>query len=139
MTIVLFLPRSNASLMRVSNSCSDILSLSIHISWFLLMATRIWFFSSGFLAGLFVCGSCTACPFWSMGVTTMKMIRSTSTTSTRGVTLMSDLTLPLLSSIGRPVLLQEEVDELGGRVGHLDLEPLQTVGEIVERHDRGDR
>ncbi len=30
-------------------------------------------------------------PFWATGVTTMKMIRSTSITSMRGVMLMSDI------------------------------------------------
>src|SRR5436190_24203752 len=108
------------------------------MSLFSPMTTMIWPFSSGFFAGLFVWGSFTDWPFWSMGVTTMKMIRSTSTTSTSGVTLMSALTLGLLSSIRDSMLLQEEVDELGGGVGHLDLEALETVREVVEGHDRRD-
>ncbi len=37
-------------------------------------------------------GSSTLLPRWSMGVITMKIIKSTSTTSTSGVMLMSDLT-----------------------------------------------
>jgi hypothetical protein len=37
-----------------------------------------------------------------MGVTTMKMISSTSITSTIGVTLMSELTLPLRSALLMP-------------------------------------
>src|SRR5881275_480559 len=37
-------------------------------------------------------GSSTCLPRWSMGVTTMKMINSTSTTSTSGVMLMSERT-----------------------------------------------
>src|SRR5512139_2374634 len=99
----------------------------------------IWLFSSGFLGGSSVIGSFTAAPFWSMGVTTMKMIRSTSTTSTRGVTLMSDRTLSALTLCTRGlVLLEEEVHELGRGVGHLDLEALEPRREIVERHDRGD-
>src|SRR5438477_12297735 len=43
-------------------------------------------------------GSSTALPRWSMGVTTMKMMSSTSTTSTSGVMLMSERTPPLLST-----------------------------------------
>src|SRR5512139_1143699 len=98
----------------------------------------IWLFSSGFLGGSSVIGSFTAAPFWSMGVTTMKMISSTSTTSTRGVTLMSDRTLPDLGiSTRHSLLLQEEVHDFRGGVGHLDLEPLVEAGEVVERHHRG--
>src|SRR5438093_6548998 len=82
-----------------------------------------------------------------MGVTTMKMIRSTRTTSTRGVTLMSDLTLPLPPPtdmpMSRPSLpcrrvlahLQEEVDQLGSGVRHLDLEALHPGLEVVVGHD----
>src|ERR1035441_2210960 len=44
---------------------------------------------SGFLSGRSVCGSVTGLPFWSIGVTTMKMMRRTRHTSTSGVTLMS--------------------------------------------------
>jgi hypothetical protein len=47
---------------------------------------------SSTLEGRFVVsvfGSETETPWWSMGAVTMKMIRSTSITSTRGVTLMS--------------------------------------------------
>ena len=44
-------------------------------------------------------GRVTALPRWSMGVITMKMMRSTSTTSTSGVTLMSLLTPLLPTSI----------------------------------------
>src|SRR5215510_2637109 len=101
----------------------------------------IWAFSSGFFGGLAVVGSCTAGPFWSMGVTTMKMISSTRTTSTSGVTLISDFTASALMTLcmRRLVLLQEEVHELRGGVGHLDLEALEPGREVVERHDRGDR
>src|SRR5712692_1964996 len=49
-------------------------------------------------------GSSTLFPRWSMGVTTMKMIRSTSTTSTSGVMLMSERTpdfAPMSIAMGR--------------------------------------
>src|SRR6188474_2063380 len=83
-------------------------------------------------------GRVTAAPFCSMGVTTMKMISSTSITSTSGVTLMLELTLPLGNSTADSLLLQEEGHHVGGRVGHLDLEALVDIGEVVVAHDRGD-
>src|SRR5262245_26511222 len=97
---------------------------------------RICVLSSGFFGGSEAFGSTTGGPFWSIGVTTMKMMSSTSTTSTRGVTLMSERTLSTLTlCMQRFVLLQEEVHELGRRVRHLDLEPLEPGREVVERHD----
>src|SRR6185369_1044999 len=97
----------------------------------------------------------TSTPSWSMGVTTMKMISSTSTTSTRGVMLMSDLTPPLLPPLAMPmgdslqslpcrlllvlrVVLDEVVHQLGGGVVHLDREFFDVIGELVEHHDRRD-
>src|SRR5262245_37993729 len=110
---------------------------------------------SGFLSGLSVTGSWTSTPFWSSGVTTMKMMRRTRHTSTRGVTLMSlwSLSRPLAppmpmgnSSCGslrglgsRAAALDEVVDQLRGAVGHLDLEPLDLVHEDVEEPDRRNR
>src|SRR5438270_10551319 len=119
--------------------------------------------------GLFVWGISTETPFWSIGVMTMKMISSTSMTSTMGVTLMLELTfLPssrlasdmseypseCLKSSSAPsrtkgrnlrrfrllaaALLEEEVDEFGGRVVHLDVEGFDLIGEVVEHHDGGD-
>src|SRR6188508_2466879 len=73
-----------------------------------------------------------------MGVTTMKMISSTSITSTSGVTLMLALTLPLGNSTADSLLLQEEGHHVRGRVRHLDLEALVDVGEVVVAHHRGD-
>jgi len=46
----------------------------------------------GFSSALAICGTSTASPASSWGVTTMKMMRRTRTTSTRGVTLISFLT-----------------------------------------------
>src|ERR1700730_16939040 len=92
---------------------------------------------SGIFSGTLVSGRATSMPFCSSGVTTMKMISSTRQTSTRGVTLIWLLTsrtrlgLTRRGSIPAP-LLHEEVDQLGGGVRHLDLQPLQLVGEVVE-------
>src|SRR5258705_13746180 len=73
-----------------------------------------------------------------MGVITMRMIKSTSMTSTSGVTLIAELTGATLTlCTHRLVLLQEEVEKFGRGVRHLDLEPLEPRREIVERHDRG--
>src|SRR5258708_1486680 len=98
---------------------------------------------SGIFSGLWVSGRATSTPFCSIGVTTMKMINSTRQTSTRGVTLIwlftsiTRLGLTRRGSIPTP-LLHEEVDQLGGRVRHLDLQPLQLVGEVVEHPGRRD-
>src|SRR5213594_948325 len=83
-------------------------------------------------------------PSCSIGVTTMKMIRSTRQMSTKGVTLMSELSprLPptfiamLLGS--RRLPLQEEIDQLRRRVGHLDPEELDLALEVVEHPHRRD-
>src|SRR3984893_13274924 len=98
---------------------------------------------SGIFSGTFVSGRATSTPFCSSGVTTMKMTSSTRQTSTRGVTLiwlftsMTRLGLTRRGSIPTP-LLHEEVDQLGGRVRHLDLQPLQLVGKVVEHPGRRD-
>src|SRR5438093_2277138 len=89
-------------------------------------------------------GTLTVSAPWSIGVTTMKMIRSTRKMSTKGVTLMSELRPPppptfidmLLAT--RPLPLQEEIDQLRRRVGHLDPEELDLALEIVEHPHRGD-
>src|SRR5579864_4109429 len=92
---------------------------------------------SGIFSGTLVSGRATSMPFCSIGVTTMKMISSTRQTSTRGVTLIwlftswTRLGLTRRGSIPTP-LLHEEIDQLGGGVRHLDLQPLQLVGEVVE-------
>src|SRR5437867_9561585 len=70
----------------------------------------------------------------------MKMISSTRQTSTSGVTLISALTSPTPSPACMTDLsLQEEIHELGGGIGHLDLEPLELVLEVVEEHHGDDR
>src|SRR6266571_6373259 len=108
------------------------------------------FASSGFFSLASAEGSVMLTPFWSMGVTTMKMIRSTRHTSTSGVTLMSDLTSPaepLPTCMGpyplppdRDVLLLDEVvHQLGGRVVHFKDEVVHSAGEDVEDPDRRDR
>src|SRR3954466_9339395 len=106
------------------------------------MATLSCFCPSGILSGCEVSGRVTATPFCNIGVTTMKMISSTRQTSTRGVTLMSLRTsltsvgLLCLGSMLAPLALHEEVDQLGRGVGHLDLQPLENVGEVVEHPGR---
>src|SRR6185295_42919 len=74
----------------------------------------------------------------------MKMISSTRHTSTRGVTLMSPFTpatklgLWCLGRMLAPLPLHEEVDQLGGGVRHLQLQPLEPAGEVVEHPRRRD-
>src|SRR5712691_4619024 len=115
-----------------------------------------WLAFSGFLSGFSVVGRATGIPFWRRGVTTMKMIRSTRHTSTSGVTLMSLWSLsrllpppmPMVGRLlggahGRCLLgappLDEVVEQLGSRVGHLDLETLNLVHENVEEPHGRDR
>src|SRR5207247_2566044 len=100
-------------------------------------------------------GRRTSTPDCSIGVTTMKMMRSTRQTSTSGVTLMSPLIssglpppgpnamLGLLSCRGRGaarsyarLVLDEVVDELRRRVRHLHLEAIDLVQEVVVHPDR---
>src|SRR5262245_11042434 len=103
------------------------------------------FCPSGIFSGWLVCGSWTSTPFWSIGVTTMKMISITRQTSTRGVTLMSLFTpatmfgLCLGRSMLAPLLLHEEVDQLRRGVRHLDREPLELSREVVEHPGGGNR
>src|SRR5262245_54118243 len=107
-----------------------------------LMASVSCFGFSGILSGLGVSGSATSTPVCNNGVTTMKMMSSTKQTSTKGVTLMSLFTaltrsgLLCLGSMLAPLPLHEEVDELGGRVRHLELQPLELAGEVVEHPGR---
>ena len=60
--------------------------------------TTIWFGSGSGMTSVSSSGTRTWMSFSKSGVTTMKMMSSTSTTSTRGVTLMSEL--------GRPSLME---------------------------------
>src|SRR5262245_58943687 len=119
MTTVLLGERSNCSCIFASNCAGEsTLSLSMYTGVLKPTPIMIWAFSSGFFGGFDVVGSWTAGPFCSMGVTTMKMIRSTRTTSTSGVTLISDFTASALTTLCMRsfVLLQEEVHELRGGV-----------------------
>src|SRR5690242_9935260 len=120
-------------------------------------------FSVLFTAACLALGNSTLLPRWSMGVTTMKMMRSTSTTSTSGVMLMSERTPPLVptsmlmasglrsrggragrlhAGVGERLveaaLLEEEVHQLVGGVGDVHRHLLHAVGEVVEHHQRGD-
>src|SRR5262249_20315462 len=81
------------------------------------METRILPLSSPWLLGLAVFGKLTSGPFRICGAITMKMISSTSTTSTSGVMLMAACILAgSPSRISRPPLLDRHLDLL-----HLDL------------------
>src|SRR5206468_492147 len=96
--------------------------------------------------GFFVLASSTLTPFCNIGVMTMKMIRRTSITSAIGVTLISEVTEPRVPpppiAIGLPLvalLLDEVVDQLGGRVRHFDRERFDFVREDVVGPDCGHR
>src|SRR5438105_1383677 len=102
---------------------------------------------SGVWSGASVSGMLTGTPFCSMGVTTMKMIRSTRQTSTSGVTLISEVIDPLISLptelchrffMPRSNFLQEVDRHLRAGVRHLDREAVDAILEVVVRPDRGD-
>src|SRR2546425_10419248 len=119
------------------------------------METRILPLSSPCAFGFVVFGRLTSGPFRICGAITMKMISSTSTTSTSGVTLMFDCILAgSPSCMGRPqhlVLrrsdlrpadlrdLEQEVHQLRRSAVHLDLETLHLPREVVEGDHRRDR
>src|SRR6267378_185614 len=120
------------------------------------METRIRPLSSPCEFGFVVFGRFTSGPFRICGAITMKMINSTSTTSTSGVMLMVACTLPgSPSRIGRPFLFdprridfihfdvkplelrysEQTVHELGRSPIHLDMEILNLAREVVEGDD----
>src|SRR3954470_7959635 len=92
-------------------------------------------------------GSATSTPWWSMGAAIMKMMSSTSITSTRGVTLMSAITgssspspLPKLKAIS-PGPLGEiplgQVEEFEHEVVHPRAQPAHVLGEVVVGDEGG--
>src|SRR6202140_3950033 len=97
--------------------------------------------------GLLVLAISTETPFCSIGVITMKMISSTSITSTMGVTLFLEFTLSpslrMFMAFGLPPGLvphhggpfQEVVKQFAGCVVHLHVKSLNFAGEIVKHHD----
>src|SRR5438552_3320613 len=108
-------------------------------------------------------GTRTPISFSISGVSTMKMMSSTSTTSTSGVMLMSERTPPLLPTsipiclrlhsrmlrglerarVGERLVetafLEEEVDQLVGGVGDVDGHLVDAVGQVVVHHQGRDR
>src|SRR5258707_10527700 len=120
------------------------------------METRVRPLSSPCAFGFEVFGRLTSGPFRICGAITMKMISSTSTTSTRGVMLRVACILPgSPSRIGRPFLFdprrfdfihfdgkllelrysEKSVHTLGRSPIHLDMESLNLAREVVEGDD----
>src|SRR5512134_2533631 len=103
--------------------------------------------SSARMALAFAWGRFTSTPWVSIGAVTMKMMRSTSITSTRGVTLISAIIRrsPSRLPVERAIALHlvdvafEEVDELDGEAVDPRRDRPDPVEEVVVRHDRGDR
>src|SRR5262245_7731027 len=94
--------------------------------------------------GLVVCGRSTSFPLRICGAMTMKMMSSTSTTSTSGVTLIADwIRCALTGRMDRPRdrlrSLEQDVHDLGRGLVHLDLEAIELTRELVERYDSRDR
>src|SRR5664280_2030077 len=90
-------------------------------------------------------GSWTSTPWCRRGAVTMKMTRSTSMTSTRGVTLMSEKAFASSSSLKatcRPALGEValgQVHELELEVAHLGARRAHLPAEVVVRDERGHR
>src|SRR5438067_1355223 len=120
-----------------------------------LMVMTSWFCSAGGGAPAISTfgGTSTSRPICRIGVATMKMMSSTRTTSTRGVTLMSPLTSSGLpppapnatalsphrgcgAGVDASLVLDEVVDELRRGIGHLDGETIDFVQEVVVEPDR---
>src|SRR5947207_15714249 len=119
------------------------------------METRIRPLSSPCEFAFVVFGTLTSGPFRICGAITMKMISSTSTTSTSGVMLMAAcILLGSPSRISRPPFLHRRLDvsffdvnhlelryfeqavhELGRSTIHLDMESLNLAREVVEGDD----
>src|SRR5512139_2173599 len=95
------------------------------------------------IAFALACGRFTSTPWVSMGAVTMKMMRSTSITSTSGVTLISAMILrsparpdPVIATGSHPLgLALEEVDEIGVEAVHPVQDHPDAVQDIVVRHD----
>src|SRR6266571_982704 len=143
---------------RVSSKCSAATGWSlIHSRPVSSMEIRIRPLSSPCEFGFVVFGRLTSGPFRICGAITMKMISSTSTTSTSGVMLMvACILLGSPSRIGRPFLFdlrrldfihfvefkplelwyfEQAVHKLGRSPIHLDLESLNLAREVVEGDD----
>src|SRR5690349_16703123 len=119
------------------------------------METRIRPLSSPWSLGFVVFGRLTSGPFRIWGAITMKMISSTSTTSTSGVMLMAACILAgspsRIDRLPRLYLrrlnlrqhdlrdLEQVVHELGRSSVHLNVEILYLAREVVERADGRDR
>src|SRR5690349_3461009 len=114
------------------------------------METRIRPLSSPCEFGFVVFGRLTSGPFRICGAITMKMISSTSTTSTSGVILMAACILAgspsrmrhlRLFHVRHPKLgyFEQAVHELGRSPIHLHVEILNLAREVVERDNRRDR
>src|SRR4051794_37329396 len=110
--------------------------------------------STSFSSACCICCACargrsTFTPLWMSGAVTMKMMSSTSITSTSGVTLMSVIALrpdpvsPPEKAIASGRLLEDvaldDVEEIGREVAHLVLEHADPGVEGVVRDQRGYR
>src|SRR5512134_3113770 len=102
--------------------------------------------SSARIALAFAWGRFTSTPWVSIGAVTMKMMRSTSITSTRGVTLISanirrsppfPLEIAIVLHLVRVAL--EKVDELDGEAVDPRGDRPDPVEEEIVRHDGRDR
>src|SRR6201984_3510009 len=142
---------------RVSSKCSAATGWSlIHSPPASSMETRIRPLSSPCEFGFVVFGRLTSGPFRICGAITMKMISSTSTTSTSGVMLIAAfIAVGSPSRIGRDFLFgrgrldfsrfdvkpfelwyfEQAVHKLGRSPIHLDMESLDLAGEMVEGDD----
>src|SRR6266581_3594832 len=143
--------------LRASPKCSAATGRSlIHSPPASSMETRIRPLSSPCAFGFVVFGRLTSGPFRICGAITMKMISSTSTTSTSGVMLMvACILLASPSRIGRAFLFdlrrldfihfgvkplelryfEQAVHELGRSPIHFDMESLKLAREVVEGDD----
>src|SRR5262245_41174447 len=102
------------------------------------------FCSSTSMRAAWVFGRSTSMPVVIIGALTMKMINSTSITSTSGVTLISlrgPLPPPPLNAIGSPSeeVAPNDVEQVAREAVHLARQHVDATHEVVVGHDRRDR
>src|SRR5688572_9871100 len=105
------------------------------------ISTSIGSMSRGFSSGVSTLGSSIAAPSLIAGATTMKMMSSTSTTSTSGVTLMSGVLCCLFFALRvvTAMVILHLVQKLAERAGERDLHPGHARVQVVEQYDGWNR
>ena len=104
--------------------------------WIIAMALTL---SGAGIASAEASGRSTSMPWTIIGAVTMKMINSTNMTSTKGVTLMSDISLSLLPVAAKAPSLPPEhfplddVDKISGKAFQFAFQHPNAVHEVIKK------